>query len=208
MGLFGRKKKVTCVKCRTELDMNEARVVDGQYYCAACDIRRKAAAAQAAKERAAAQAAKEKAAQQAKTAEAVHPAIAAIKKTFDDADLHSNVNHIGNQWELVAGISGKANSYQIKYICKDGGKNDVAVRVFGLASFPKGREQAAYRLLNGLQRKYRYLRFVLDKDNDVNLEYDLPSDSENVGPIGREMLIRIMKMVDEFYPELMRAIWA
>lgn len=201
MGLFGKKKKVNCISCKTELDLNEARVVNGQYFCPACDIRRKAAAAKAAQE---------KAASPANTgSDKVHPAIAAIKKAFDEADIHSAVSQWNERWELVAGISGKHSSYQIKYICHGNG-NAVAIRVFGLAHFPKGREQAAYRLLNGLQSEYRYLKFTLDEDNDVRLEYDLPQDTdlESVGAIGREMLLRIMRMIDEFYPEIMKAIWA
>lgn len=130
-----------------------------------------------------------------------------IKQAFDKASLKYNINHVGDQWELVAGINGKANTYQIKYICKETAKGDVAMRVFRLTHFSQDRWDSIYPVLQQFQRKYRYLKFNLDKDGDVNLEYDFPLCTTNTGACAVELLIRTMKMVDDIYPELMHSLW-
>ena len=121
--------------------------------------------------------------------------------------INYHVNHIGNQWELVAGVNGKASTYQVKFICKDDGKCDVAVRIFGLAHYPDHRRNVALPILNEFQRKYRFIKLNLDKSGDVNLEYDLPACQSNVGASCVELFLRIMKIVDEIYPDLMRSVW-
>lgn len=136
-----------------------------------------------------------------------HPSIQDIRKAFDAVKINYHVNHIGNQWELVAGVNGKANTYQVKFICKDDGKSDVAVRIFGLAHYPDHRRSVALPILNEFQRKYRFIKLTLDKSGDVNLEYDLPACQSNVGASCVELFLRIMKIVDEIYPDLMRSVW-
>ena len=136
-----------------------------------------------------------------------HPSIQDIRKAFDAVKINYHVNHIGNQWELVAGVNGKANTYQVKFICKDDGKCDVAVRIFGLAHYPDHRRNVALPILNEFQRKYRFIKLNLDKSGDVNLEYDLPACQSNVGASCVELFLRIMKIVDEIYPDLMRSVW-
>lgn len=227
MGIFGRKKKVICVKCKTELNQNEARRVDGDYYCPACDLRRQAAAAARPAKPAAPAPAPKPAAPAPKPAPApapapkpepvraatnnggaVHPSIASIQTVFDKNDLHYSVRNRDDRCELIAGVNGKANTYDVKFISMSPEKSNVAIRVFALANIPEGREAAIRRVLNEFQQEYRFLQFVLDSDNDVNVEYDLPSCSQNVGEICREMLIRIMNIIDDIYPRLMRGIWA
>ena len=130
-----------------------------------------------------------------------------IKTAFEAADLRFRVDHVGDQWELVAGVSGKANSYQVKFITKDGGKDDVAMRVFNLVHINPGNRGNVLATLNGFQRKYRFLRYTIDKDDDVKIEYDLHTCGADIGKAATEMLLRTMKIVDDIYPELMRQVW-
>jgi hypothetical protein len=62
--------------------------------------------------------------------------------------------------------------------------------------------------VNSCNNKFRYVKLTIDKDRDVNLEYDMPLQNNDVGEIAVEMLIRIMKMMEEIYPVLMKALYA
>lgn len=221
MAFFDMFKKkdnsVTCARCGAKVAPGDAKQYKGQNYCASCYSRAIPTSGGNTEYISGSQ-----------TASSYHgnnnasgsfnnntsfsggepAAIQDVKQAFDKANLKYHINHVGNQWEVVAGVNGKANTYQVKFIAKDGSKNDLALRVFALAHFPQDRRYAAYPVLNKFQQKYRFIRFNLDRDGDVNMEYDLPSCTSNVGACAVEMLLRTMKMVDEIYPDLMRSVWA
>jgi len=99
-------------------------------------------------------------------------------------------------------------SYRIRFISRDD-DNDVAVRVFGLISVDSEEQKAkVLPVLNRLNNEYRFIKFVMDKDGDVNLEYDYMADCPDPSASALEAVLRIVKMVDDTYPELMRAMWA
>lgn len=98
-------------------------------------------------------------------------------------------------------------SYRIRFISKDN-DNDVAVRVFGLTNVDDAQRAKVLPFLNEMNAQYRFIRFVLDKDNDVNIEYDYLVDCPDPAASARELIIRIVRIIDDVYPQLMRAIWA
>ena len=98
-------------------------------------------------------------------------------------------------------------SYRIRFISKDD-DNDVAVRIFELVSVDKSQFAKVLPVINNLNAKYRYVKFVLDNDGDVNVEYDYLMRCPDPAASAMELIIRIVKIVDEAYPELMRAMWA
>ena len=67
--------------------------------------------------------------------------------------------------------------------------------------------QQSYPVLNKLQDQYRFLRFTLDRDGDINVEYDATCCDRDAGMLAMEMIIRITKILDEAYPELKRAVY-
>lgn len=214
MALFDFLKKnnkfIRCARCSRELTSGEAVQHNGQSYCTSC-YTSILSASQPVGTRTAERpktVEKPRVVEQSDYAGDCHPAIADIKQTFDKANLNNKVIHAGSQWELHASISGKANSYVLKYIMKETGKGDLALRIFKLANVPENRRMNVYPVLNSLQRQYRFVRFNLDSDGDVNLEYDLPNCTTGIGGIALEMLLRIMKIVDDIYPELMKALWS
>lgn len=98
-------------------------------------------------------------------------------------------------------------AYRIRFISRDD-DNDVAVRVYSLLSLDEEQSARILPVINKLNNDYRYVKFVLDKDNDVNIEYDYPMACSNPAESVREIVIRIVKIIDDTYPELMRAMWA
>ncbi len=138
----------------------------------------------------------------------MHRAILEIERAFKEADLKCKTVHIGDQCELIAGVSGKGCSYEMKFICKDNTRNnDVAMRIFSLIQVSHDKTDQMLETLNGIQKKYRFLRFTLDADNEVKVEYDMPNCTTDVGPIAVELLVRTMRIIDDVYPELMRCLW-
>lgn len=138
----------------------------------------------------------------------MHQSIQEIKNAFDQADLKCKVREVDNQWVLEAGIKGKQCSYDVLYISSDEKNNDVAVRIFGLVKYPKEKYSKALIMSNKLQSQYRFFKFTLDTRNgDFDISYDFPIETQNIGKCAVEMLIRIMKIIDDVYPDIMRSIW-
>ena len=85
----------------------------------------------------------------------------------------------------------------------------MAVRAAELVKFPPERLPKLYEACNEANRKYRYVKFVVDPEKSVvNMEMDIPSRCENVGAVAEELLIRAVAILDEVYPKLMQATWA
>ena len=123
-----------------------------------------------------------------------------IIQEFDNANIkYDAVDNQDANYSYVAA--------SIKFISNDD-DGDAEVRAFSLAHIPDERLAGALKLVNELNRRFRYVKFVIGEDNDVNAEYDLPLRNANIGPCATEMFIRCMKIIDVALPELMHLIWA
>ena len=137
----------------------------------------------------------------------MYQAIASIQEAFQKANLKFSVDQVGNNWILRAGVNGSASVYHFLFIKSDETGSDIALRIFNQVKFPPHAIQRGYEVLNDLQLKYRHIRFVLDKDGNVNVEYDFPTAYQPIGDGAVEMLVRLTKVLDECYPVLMRSVW-
>lgn len=138
----------------------------------------------------------------------MYKSIEEIQIAFNEAGLKHSVEEIGTNWLLRAGVSGNAAQYDFLFIKDDDRGNDVAVRIGHVVKYPKERFAKAYETLNSLQVKYRFIRFTLDDEGNVNVEYDFPTAYTAIGPGAVEILVRLVKILDECYSDLMRSIWA
>lgn len=101
-------------------------------------------------------------------------------------------------------------SLQVKFISLDD-KNDVAIRLFRIVeNVEESKVDEMLKAVNECNCEYRYLKFILDDECDVNIEYDLALRAEDtsVGAEACEILVRIVKIVDEVYPKFMKIIWS
>lgn len=98
-------------------------------------------------------------------------------------------------------------SYRIRFISTDN-DNDVAVRVYSLVSVEESKRANVLTAINKLNRKYRFVKFNMDDDGDVNVEYDYLVNDPDPSASAMELIIRLVKIIDDTYPELMRAMWA
>lgn len=84
--------------------------------------------------------------------------------------------------------------------------NDVSARVFSLVHVPEDKVSSMPATLNELNKSFRFAKFVLDEDNDVNLEFDIPLKTPNVGEVAYEILQYMVQIGDHAYPLLMKAL--
>jgi len=208
--IFGKRNAIHCARCNNTVKENDIKGHDGKVYCSSCYNRILEEEKRRTKTRTGAGT--------STGTKSIHidtthdytkcpDPIQEIRDTFTKADIKYRVNHFGDQWEVVAPIGGKENNYEIKFICKEP-ISAVALRVFSLAHFEKDKHEKLYPLLNQLQEKYRFLRFTLDADNDIKLEYDIPLLTTGIGAVSLELLLRTMQIVDDVYPDLMKCSWA
>lgn len=124
---------------------------------------------------------------------------AGLKVFTEETDRSSQV------W-LQFGIK-NGGSYRIRFISRDD-DNDVAVRIYGLVTVEEENRAKVLPALNKLNGRFRYVKFAMDDDGEIDLEYDYLVRCPNPVASAEEIVIRMVKIVDEAYPELMRAMWA
>ena len=131
-----------------------------------------------------------------------------IKRKFDSKEIKYRVVDKSDVSYIEAGIRGdNYSSMDVLYISRDD-DNDVSVRVMQICKVPDNKLAPMILAVNECNNKFRYVKFVMDKDRDINLEYDMPLKNNDVGEIAVELLIRIMKIMDEAYPIFMKAMYA
>lgn len=100
------------------------------------------------------------------------------------------------------------SSIELKFFFSDDSE-DVAVRVFDIVKVPSGREAVMLRAVNEQNSRFRFAKFCLDTDdNTIQMEMDAAFRRHDVGEICTELLARGVKICDDAYPELMKAMWS
>ncbi len=88
------------------------------------------------------------------------------------------------------------------------GAGKVRFVVWSIGKFPDAKLAAGMAACNALNAKYRWVKFYIDSDNEGCADMDAIVDEETVGPECYELLLRMVNIVDEAYPEIMRALYA
>lgn len=85
--------------------------------------------------------------------------------------------------------------------------NTVQLYSFEIASFKEDKFAAGLLACNALNARFRWVKFYLDSDRDVIAEMDAVVDYNSVGEECFELVIRMVGIIDEAYPEFMKAMW-
>ena len=138
----------------------------------------------------------------------MYKAIEQIKREFENKGIKYAFDEQEDSQIIRAGIPiENGPRIMVLFIARDD-DNDIAVRVFGLISQVK--EPQKKKLLDALNicnSKFRFYKFYIDADNDVNVEYDFRTEANNSGPMALEALVRISSILDEAYPIMMKALY-
>lgn len=75
---------------------------------------------------------------------------------------------------------------------------------------PDSKRAAMLEVLNKLNMRFRYLKLVLDSDNDVVASYDFSfyGDEEAAVTAIEEIIFLVKSSIDESVPKIMQLIWA
>ena len=88
------------------------------------------------------------------------------------------------------------------------GNNLVEFICFQIATFKDDKFGAGLVVCNNLNAKYRWVKFCLDSDSDVLCKMDAYVDLSSVGEECMNLVRRMVGIIDETYPEFMKALWA
>ncbi len=133
-----------------------------------------------------------------------------IVDVFRDNDLKFDVDSNLHQEVIRAGFSIDGGPRVIAAFISRDDDNDVALRILGLITkVPEEKRTRVMEACNILNTKIRYLKFNVDVDGDINVEYDFPINSGDdcLGTMAVEMFARTMKILDAEYKIFMKAIY-
>ena len=134
-----------------------------------------------------------------------------LVEAFDAHGLKYQVNETDRFQEIHVPFGIKNGPFvDVRYISVNRG-NDTLVRIMNLVN--KVPEEKHYKILevcNMLNHKYRFLKFIIDPDNDVHVEYDLPVSTGNdcLGEMAFEIFIRTMQILNEGYVLIAKTLYA
>ncbi|WP_415930076.1 YbjN domain-containing protein [Zhenpiania hominis] len=141
----------------------------------------------------------------------IYKATMLIQQEMDKKELKYYVEEFDDRSILYAGFGiENGPSVRVQFISRDN-DNDVAIFLFGLVNgVSEDNMDKMLNAINECNKKYRYLKFYVDDDRNVNVEYDIPieADDNSVGAEACEIFVRFMQITNECYPMLMKVIWS
>lgn len=123
-----------------------------------------------------------------------------IKYTYFEPDEKS-----GEVLKVTFGADNKESISILFFFDADG--DSVNVKSFSIAKVAEGKLMEMYTLINELNYEYRWIKFYLDKDNEVAASGDAIINEETAGDECMEIVLRYVNIIDEVYPRLMKVIW-
>ena len=100
-------------------------------------------------------------------------------------------------------------SITVNFIFDDEGR-DVAIRSYSLAKVDKSdsvKYSKACQLCSTLNYEYRWIKFYLDKDDEITAADDAIIDPYTTGEECFKLLLRAIAIIDKSYPEVMKMLW-
>lgn len=87
--------------------------------------------------------------------------------------------------------------------------SDVSLRGSEFINVPKDKADKVYKIINDCNNKYRWIKFVYNEgENEVRAEVDAVIQLDSCAEECFELMIRMSNIVDDAYPEFMKAMWA
>ena len=133
-----------------------------------------------------------------------------IDEAFNDEGIHHDIEQHGDSESVCAGFAiPKGPLLMMRFISRDN-DNDVAVRILSLFNdIPKNEWPRTLRAINKVNCEMRYVKFSLDDDGDINVEFDIPvrCSDDCLGRVACELFYRIARIVREKYEMIVRALY-
>lgn len=121
--------------------------------------------------------------------------------THDDiVTLKSGKFDVETRWNL------QDTTIAVRAIFDDEG-HTVAIRCFRLAHLRGDNFDGVLKTCNELNTRFRWVKFCIDEDKDINMEIDCIVNEETAGEVVLELVRRLCGIADEAYPEFMKTIY-
>lgn len=84
----------------------------------------------------------------------------------------------------------------------------VTIKSYNLCKFPPEKIGAMYKLCSELNKDYKWVKFYVDEsDNTITAQDDAIIQLDTCGAECYELSARLVLIVDEAYPRMMKTIW-
>ncbi|MEA5039362.1 MAG: YbjN domain-containing protein [Clostridiaceae bacterium] len=123
------------------------------------------------------------------------------QKEIKYADANENVVRVAYSGDNLKSIP------IFVFFDKDG-DNLVQFACWEIATFPDDKYAAGLLTCNALNSKFRWVKFYLDADKCIRAEMDAYVQLETVGEACSQLVRRMVGIIDEAYPDLMKALWS
>ncbi len=137
-------------------------------------------------------------------------AINLIADAFENHTVEYEVRTFFDHEVILTGFSIKSGSAVTVMFVSIFNGNDVTARVTGIVSdIPKEMRNRAIETCNLLNIRNRFIKFFVDDDNDINIQYDFPSESpdDKIGEMAFEIFVRIMHALDAEYSFIIKELF-
>lgn len=132
-----------------------------------------------------------------------------IKKVLDDNNIKNHMYEFGVSSVIAVDCRIKDDlTVRVQFISKSK-DNEVRIMIpYLIRMIPEDKEAEVLKLINACNRKYKFVKFYLDKNRNLQLEYILPQTTQDnsVGAEAVEIYIRMVRTVAYEYPTFMNVI--
>ena len=122
-------------------------------------------------------------------------------KYRDVRELEDGKVHVG------CGFNGKAATVNFSVFFDQDG-HSVSLRVLRFFPVPIDKRLQILEDINKTNKEYRWIKYYINDENDVNVQADAIINAENSGEIVVELIARTIRIIDNTYPTFMHTIWA
>lgn len=137
-------------------------------------------------------------------------AIRLLDEAFGTHGLKYQIHETDEYQEVQAFIGIKNGpSVAARFISQNHG-NDLMVRIMGLVNdAPAEKRFRIMEACNQLNNQYRFLKFEMTPDNNVNVEYDFPvcTGDACLGEMALEIFVRMIQILNQGYSQLAKVLY-
>lgn len=84
----------------------------------------------------------------------------------------------------------------------------VSLKCWEIANFKDEKLASGIIACNDLNKQYRWVCFYVDDDSDVIAQIDSYVDEETCGSVVTSLVKRMVNIIDEGYPTIMKSLWS
>lgn len=126
---------------------------------------------------------------------------------FDSIDFKYDLEG-ENKEVIITGMSGLDNISSVRILFFfDENQDSVHIIAPKIAKIPESKADQMYKVLNDLNRSFRWVKFYADEEGNIEADADCILDLDSCGKECLEIMERTVNIADSAYPTIMKEIW-